>query len=114
MIIFNFIFFLQHNNNYYFIKIISEKLISTRGCVIRIGRIKYLAQWIVFACSKCHLQKLVKQLQETYTLPKKCDVCGVSKFYPILDSSYTKTVLCQIIRIQEPLNDEQVVLPLNI
>ncbi|XP_036143631.1 DNA helicase MCM8 isoform X3 [Monomorium pharaonis] len=83
------------------------KLISTRGCVIRVGRVRYLAEWIVFACSKCHLQKLIKQWQETYTLPKKCDVCGVSKFYPVLDSSYTKTVLCQIIRIQEPLNDEQ-------
>ncbi|KAG5347331.1 MCM8 helicase, partial [Acromyrmex charruanus] len=84
-----------------------EKLISTRGCVIRVSRVRHLAQWIVFACSKCHLQKLVKQRQEMYTLPKKCDVCGISKFYPILDSSYTKTVLCQIIRIQEPLNDEQ-------
>ncbi|XP_018305768.1 DNA helicase MCM8 [Mycetomoellerius zeteki] len=84
-----------------------EKLISTRGCVIRVSRVRYLARWIVFACSKCHLQKLVKQRQEMYTLPKKCDMCGISKFYPILDSSYTKTVLCQIIRIQEPLNDEQ-------
>ncbi|XP_071561554.1 DNA helicase MCM8-like [Temnothorax nylanderi] len=83
------------------------KLLSTRGCVIRVGRVKYLAQWIVFACSKCRLQKLVKQKQETYTLPKKCDVCGVSKFYPVLDSLCTKTVLCQIIRIQEPLNDDQ-------
>ncbi|XP_039311936.1 DNA helicase MCM8 isoform X2 [Solenopsis invicta] len=88
--------------NYY------EKLISTRGCVIRVGRVRHLAQWIVFACSKCNLQKLVKQWQETYTLPKKCDVCGVSKFYPVLDSFCTKTVLCQIIRIQEPLNDDQV------
>ncbi|XP_039311939.1 DNA helicase MCM8 isoform X5 [Solenopsis invicta] len=84
-----------------------EKLISTRGCVIRVGRVRHLAQWIVFACSKCNLQKLVKQWQETYTLPKKCDVCGVSKFYPVLDSFCTKTVLCQIIRIQEPLNDDQ-------
>ncbi|XP_011871986.1 PREDICTED: DNA helicase MCM8 [Vollenhovia emeryi] len=83
------------------------KLISTRGCVIRVGRVKYLAQWVVFACSKCRLQKLVKQQQEMYTLPKKCDVCGVSRFYPVLDSIYTKTVLCQIIRIQEPLNDEE-------
>ncbi|KAL6254885.1 hypothetical protein P5V15_014227 [Pogonomyrmex californicus] len=84
-----------------------EKLISTRGCVIRVGRVKYLAQWIMFACSKCHLQQLVKQCQEKYTLPKKCNVCGISKFYPILESSCTKTVLYQIIRIQEPLNDEQ-------
>lgn len=83
---------------------------STKGCVIRVGRVKYLAQWMVFACSKCHVQKLVKQLQEMYTLPKKCDACGMSKFYPILDSPYVKSILFQIIRIQEPLNDEQVVL----
>lgn len=95
-------------------EIVTGKLISTRGCVIRVSRVKYLAQWIVFGCSKCHLQKLIKQQQETYTLPKKCDVCGISKFYPVLDSSSTKTVLCQIIRIQEPLNDEQVVLLFNL
>lgn len=85
------------------------KLVSTRGCVTRVGRVKYLAQWMVFACSKCHLQKLVKQLEELYTVPKKCDVCGVSKFYPILDLPNVKSTLFQVIRIQEPLNDEQVV-----
>lgn len=87
--------------NYY------ERLISTRGCVIRVSRIKHLIQWMVFACSKCHLQKLIKQSQEIYTLPKKCDTCGVSKFYPVLDSPFVKSILFQIIRIQEPLNDEQ-------
>nr|XP_012221174.1 PREDICTED: DNA helicase MCM8 [Linepithema humile] len=84
-----------------------EKLVSTRGCVTRVGRVKYLSQWMVFACSKCHLQKLVKHSEELYTLPKKCDVCGVSKFYPVLDSPCVKSILFQVIRIQEPLNDEQ-------
>ncbi|KAM0736922.1 DNA helicase MCM8 [Formica fusca] len=87
--------------NYY------ERLVSTRGCVIRVGRIKHLIQWMVFACSKCHLQKLVKQSQEIYTLPKICDTCGTSKFYPVLDSPFVKSILFQIIRIQESLNDEQ-------
>ncbi|XP_026829901.1 DNA helicase MCM8 isoform X2 [Ooceraea biroi] len=88
--------------NYY------EKLVSTRGCVIRVGRVKYLVQWMVFACFKCRLQKLVRQSQEIYTLPKKCDVCGtVSKFHPVLDSPGVKSIPFQIIRIQEPLNDEQ-------
>lgn len=82
---------------------------STKGCVIRVDRAKYLAQWIVFGCSKCHLQKLIKQTEEMYTLPKKCDVCGTAKFYPVLDSPYVKSVLFQIIRIQELLNDEQVI-----
>lgn len=81
---------------------------STKGCVIKVGRVKYLAQWMAFACSKCNLQKLVKQSEEMYTLPKKCDVCGVSRFYPILDSPCVKSVLFQIIRIQEPLSDERV------
>ncbi|KYM79352.1 DNA replication licensing factor MCM8 [Atta colombica] len=34
------------NNKCYFIKMVTEKLISTRGCVIRVNRIRYLAQWI--------------------------------------------------------------------
>lgn len=84
------------------------KLVSTRGCVIRVGRVKHLAEWMVFACSKCHLQKLVKQSQQIYTLPKRCDVCTTTKFYPVLDSSCVRSILFQIIRIQEPLNDEQV------
>ncbi|EFN64021.1 DNA replication licensing factor MCM8 [Camponotus floridanus] len=63
---------------------------------------------MVFGCSKCHLQKLIKQSQEIYTLPKKCDTCGTSKFYPVLDSPFVKSILFQIIRIQEPLNDEQI------
>lgn len=103
----NFSLWLENN---YCVNIFLGKLVSTKGCVIRVGRAKYLAQWMVFACSKCHLQKLVKQLQEIYTLPKKCNICGTVKFYPVLDSPCVKSVLFQIIRIQEPLNDEQVVL----
>jgi len=91
-------------------EIFAGKLISTRGCVTRVGRVKYLAQWMVFACSKCHLQKLVQHVDGLYTLPKKCDVCGVSKFYPVLDSSYVKSILFQVIRIQESLNDDEQVL----
>lgn len=90
-------------------EIFLERLVSTRGCVIRVGRIKHLIQWMVFGCSKCHLQKLIKQSQEIYTLPKKCDTCGTSKFYPVLDSPFVKSILFQIIRIQEPFNDEQIV-----
>ncbi|RLU16133.1 hypothetical protein DMN91_011892 [Ooceraea biroi] len=60
----------------HFMEMLLEKLVSTRGCVIRVGRVKYLVQWMVFACFKCRLQKLVRQSQEIYTLPKKCDVCG--------------------------------------
>ncbi|KYQ53892.1 DNA replication licensing factor MCM8, partial [Trachymyrmex zeteki] len=39
-------FFLQLNNKCYFIKMVTEKLISTRGCVIRVSRVRYLARWI--------------------------------------------------------------------
>jgi len=97
-----------------FMEMLLEKLVSTRGCVIRVGRMKYLIQWMVFACSKCYLQKLVKQSQEIYMLPKKCDSCGTSKFYPVLDSPNVKSIPFQIIRIQEPLNDEQVISSSNI
>lgn len=77
--------------------------------MIRVGRVKYLVQWLVFACFKCHSQKLAKQSQGMYTLPKKCDVCGTqTKFHPILDSPGVKSIPFQIVRIQEPLNDDQV------
>ncbi|XP_066596730.1 DNA helicase MCM8-like [Prorops nasuta] len=83
------------------------KLISTKGCVIRIGRIQHLAQWLVFFCLKCGLQKIFKQPNGKYTLPKKCDNCGISKFLPILDSPHNKTIKFQTIRIQESLSEEQ-------
>ncbi|KYN33126.1 DNA replication licensing factor MCM8 [Trachymyrmex septentrionalis] len=40
------LFLAKLNNKCYFIKMVTEKLISTRGCVIRVSRVKYLAQWI--------------------------------------------------------------------
>ncbi|KZC10605.1 DNA replication licensing factor MCM8, partial [Dufourea novaeangliae] len=83
------------------------RLVSVRGCVIRVGRVKHLAEWIVFACRKCHLQKIAKQPQGIYTVPKKCNICGTSKFHPLLDSSQVKSISFQMIKIQELLNDEQ-------
>ncbi|XP_054016856.1 DNA helicase MCM8-like [Hylaeus anthracinus] len=83
------------------------KLISVRGCVIRVGRVKHLADWIVFVCRKCNLQKITKQPQGIYTIPKKCNTCGISKFRPVLDSAQVKSVSFQTIKIQELLNDEQ-------
>lgn len=86
------------------------KLINTRGCVVRVGRTKQLAQWFVFACSKCGLEKIEKQSEGLYTVPKKCTVCGVSTFQPVLNSPYVRTISFQMIRIQEILNNEQVYL----
>ncbi|KAK2581394.1 hypothetical protein KPH14_005078 [Odynerus spinipes] len=83
------------------------RLITTRGCVIRVGRTKQLAQWFVFTCSKCGLEKIQKQPEGLYTVPKKCTVCGTSTFQPLLDSSYVRSVPFQMIRIQEILNNEQ-------
>ncbi|XP_015587968.1 DNA helicase MCM8 isoform X2 [Cephus cinctus] len=83
------------------------KLISTRGCVIRVARSKHLAQWIVFVCSKCGLQKVIKQPDGIYTVPRRCNICGVTKYKPVLDSPHTKTVLFQMIRVQEHFDDEQ-------
>nr|XP_033325816.1 DNA helicase MCM8-like [Megalopta genalis] len=83
------------------------RLISVKGCVIRVGRVKHLAEWIVFVCRKCNLQKVVKQPQGMYTVPKKCNICGISKFRPLLSSPQVKSISFQMIKIQELLNDEQ-------
>ncbi|XP_046820391.1 DNA helicase MCM8-like isoform X1 [Vespa crabro] len=83
------------------------KLINTRGCVVRVGRTKQLAQWFVFVCSKCGLEKIEKQSEGFYTVPKKCTVCGVTTFQPVLNSPYVRTISFQMIRIQEILNNEQ-------
>ncbi|XP_078039781.1 DNA helicase MCM8-like [Augochlora pura] len=83
------------------------RMISVKGCVIRVGRVKHLAEWIVFVCRKCNLQKIVKQPQGMYTVPKKCSICGISKFRPLLNSPQVKSISFQMIKIQELLNDEQ-------
>ncbi|KAG7197523.1 hypothetical protein KM043_017636 [Ampulex compressa] len=83
------------------------KLTLTRGCVIRVGHVKHLVQWIMFVCSNCHTKKMFKQPQGIYTVPKKCNVCGVSKFHPMLDSPNLKSIMFQIVKLQELLNDEQ-------
>ncbi|XP_076281177.1 DNA helicase MCM8-like isoform X2 [Lasioglossum baleicum] len=83
------------------------RLVSVKGCVTRVGRVKHLAEWIIFVCRKCNLQKIVKQPQGIYTIPKKCNICGVSKFRPLLDSPQVKSVSFQTIKIQELLNTDQ-------
>nr|XP_050849405.1 DNA helicase MCM8-like isoform X1 [Vespula vulgaris] len=83
------------------------KLINTRGCVVRVGRTKQLAQWFVFVCSKCGLEKIEKQSEGFYIVPKKCTICGVSTFQPVLNSPYVRTISFQMIRIQEIINNEQ-------
>ncbi|XP_076247127.1 DNA helicase MCM8-like isoform X2 [Calliopsis andreniformis] len=83
------------------------KLVSVRGSVIRVGHVKHIAEWTVFVCRKCNLQKIVKQPQGIYTVPKKCSLCGTSKFRAILDAPQMKTVFFQTLKIQEFLNDDQ-------
>ncbi|KAK9310540.1 hypothetical protein QLX08_000121 [Tetragonisca angustula] len=83
------------------------RLVSIKGCVIRVGHIKHLAQWIVFACRKCNLQKIMKQSLGVYTIPKKCDICGTSKFRAMLDSPLVKSIFFQTIKIQEHSNNDQ-------
>lgn len=81
---------------------------SIRGSVIRVGRVKHLAEWIVFICRKCSLQMIIKQPGGIYTVPKKCSICGVSKFRAMLDAPQVKSVFYQTIKIQELLDNEQV------
>lgn len=80
---------------------------SIRGSVIRVGHIKHIAEWSVFMCRKCNLQKIVKQPQGIYTVPKKCNVCGVSKFRAMLDAPQMKTVFFQTLKVQELLNTDR-------
>lgn len=80
------------------------KLICTRGCVIRVGRAKDMAQWILFACNKCDNYKIVKQPDGIYTVPRKCDFCGPSKFEAKLNSAHVKTIKKQVIKLQEHLD----------
>lgn len=86
---------------------LNGKLVSIRGSVIRVGHIKHIAEWSVFMCRKCNLQKIVKQPQGIYTVPKKCNVCGVSKFRAMLDAPQMKTVFFQTLKVQELLNTDQ-------
>ncbi|XP_043275988.1 DNA helicase MCM8-like [Venturia canescens] len=81
-------------------------LVATRGCVIRVGRTRHLAQWVVFSCKKCKLLKVQKQENGILTKPKKCDVCGTAKFVPKLDSPYVITVPFLTIRLQEHFGEE--------
>ncbi|XP_033227633.1 DNA helicase MCM8-like isoform X2 [Belonocnema kinseyi] len=82
-------------------------LVTTRGCVMRVGRSTQLAQWHVFSCIKCKLKTVYKQPGGNYTVPKKCGSCGAMKFEPVLDSPYVKTVSAQTIRLQQHLGDNQ-------
>ncbi|CAK9808892.1 DNA helicase MCM8 [Anthophora quadrimaculata] len=84
------------------------RLMSIRGCVIRVGHVKHLVQWIVFTCCKCNLQKIVKQPFGVYTIPKTCRICGRSKFHAMLDSPLVKSISFQIIKIQELSNNDQI------
>ena len=83
------------------------KLVSIRGSVIRVGRVKHLAEWIVFVCRKCSLQTIIKQPGGIYTVPKKCSICGVSKFRAMLDAPQVKSAFYQTIKIQELMDNEQ-------
>ncbi|XP_044010007.1 DNA helicase MCM8-like [Aphidius gifuensis] len=83
------------------------KLISTRGCVVRVGRTRHIHNWIPFTCIKCTNWQIEKQPDGIYTLPNKCNVCGGGKFKPRCDSRYVKTTPFQIIKLQEHFNSKQ-------
>lgn len=50
----------------------------------------------------------MKQPLGVFTIPKKCNLCGVSKFRAILDSPLIKSIPFQTIKIQEISNNDQV------
>ncbi|XP_011304592.1 DNA helicase MCM8 [Fopius arisanus] len=83
------------------------KLIGTRGCVIRVGRPKYMAQWLPFSCDKCSNWMVMRQPDGIYKLPKKCKTCGTCKFTPRLDSPHVKSIPFLVIKLQEHFDDNQ-------
>lgn len=50
----------------------------------------------------------MKQPLGVFTIPKNCNLCGVSKFRAILDSPLVKSIPFQTIKIQEISNNDQV------
>ncbi|XP_020712510.2 DNA helicase MCM8-like [Athalia rosae] len=84
------------------------KLISIRGCIMRVGGIKHIAQWIEFSCMSCALGNVVvRQVDGIYTTPTKCIACNNGrKFRPVLGSLRTKTMTFQVIKLQEHFGDE--------
>ncbi|XP_046737252.1 DNA helicase MCM8-like [Diprion similis] len=83
------------------------KLISIRGCIMRVGNVKHFAQWMEFLCVSCGSRIISRQVDGIYTLPTKCVSCNGKKFKPLLSSLHTKTVTFQVIRLQEHVGDEQ-------
>ncbi|XP_046588669.1 DNA helicase MCM8-like isoform X2 [Neodiprion lecontei] len=62
------------------------KLISIRGCIMRVGNIKHFAQWMEFLCVSCGSRMISRQVDGIYTLPTKCVSCNGKKFQPLLSS----------------------------
>lgn len=83
------------------------KLITTRGCVVRVGRTKHVTQWVSFICLKCCHWQVVKQPDGIYTLPNKCRACGAGKFKPRCGSRFVKTTPFQVIKLQEHFSLKQ-------
>ncbi|XP_034950895.1 DNA helicase MCM8-like [Chelonus insularis] len=83
------------------------KLIATRGCIIRVGRVKQLAQWFVFSCISCKAKTIIKQPNGILTLPKRCKECGKGKFKPVLSSPYVRSISYQVVKLQEHLDTLQ-------
>ena len=82
------------------------KLITVRGCIIRVNRSCHMSSVLILLCSKCKLPYPVKQKSGIYTPKKKCDICGGMKFEPDLSSPYVETIPIQIVRIQEHFGEE--------
>ncbi|XP_003426698.1 DNA helicase MCM8 [Nasonia vitripennis] len=82
------------------------KLITVRGCIIRVNRSCHMPSVLVILCSKCKLPYPVKQKNGIYVPKKKCDICGGMKFEPDLMSPYVETIPLQVVRIQEHFGEE--------
>eukprot|EP00795_Rhopilema_esculentum_P003026 gene3026-1294_t len=84
------------------------KLVSVRGTVVRVGNVKPLATHMTFICTSCQAQQVIELIDGKYSTPTRCvsPECRARTFIPDRNSSYTKTIDSQVIKLQEIMLDE--------
>ena len=85
-----------------------NKLVSTRGTVVRISHVRPICTWLAFECATCLLVHSVHQPCGKFLEPMKCPgpACRSRRFTPLRSHRQTVTVDWQTIRLQEIVQHE--------
>ncbi|XP_014220052.1 DNA helicase MCM8-like [Copidosoma floridanum] len=86
--------------NYY------RKVITVRGCIIRVNRSFQMPSVMMLMCKKCNAPHAVELKNGIYEPKKKCEMCKAQKFLPDLSSPEVETIPVQVVRIQEHFGEE--------